>query len=118
MKTVYTCFCTDIIHEGHLNIIQYAKKYGKVIVGVMSDEAMLHYNRFPTISFEERVQMVKGMEDVSKVVIQNDIMYDKILCEIKPNYVIHGDNWKQGPESAIRENVDRKSTRLNSSHQQ
>lgn len=105
MKTVYTCFCTDIIHEGHLNIIQYAKKYGKVIVGVMSDEAMLHYNRFPTISFEERVQMVKGMEDVSKVVIQNDIMYDKILCEIKPNYVIHGDNWKEGPESAIRENV-------------
>ena len=55
MKTVYTCFCTDVIHEGHLNIIHEAAKYGMVIVGVLSDEAMIRFNRFPTVSFAERM---------------------------------------------------------------
>ena len=53
-KTIYTCFCTDVIHAGHLNIIQEAQKYGEVIAGVLTDEAMIRFNRFPTISFEER----------------------------------------------------------------
>ena len=52
MKIAYTCFTTDIIHEGHLNIINKAKKYGEVVVGVLSDEAMVKFDRFPTISFE------------------------------------------------------------------
>ncbi len=105
MKTVYTCFCTDIIHEGHLNIIAEAKKYGKVIVGVLCDSEMVRFNRFPTVSFEERVNQVKNIEGVDEVLIQNTIMYDKIISEIMPNYVIHGDNWRNGPESAIRDNV-------------
>ncbi len=105
MKTVYTCFCTDIIHEGHLNIISEAKKYGKVIVGVLCDSEMVRFNRFPTISFEERVNQVKGIEGVDEVIIQNTIMYDSVIEAIKPDYVIHGDNWKNGPESAIRDNV-------------
>lgn len=105
MKKVYTCFCTDVIHEGHLNIIREAKKYGEVIVGVLDDPAMIRFNRFPTVSFEERLEMVKAIEDVDSVVIQKEIMYDNILNELKPDYVIHGDNWKQGPEQAIRENV-------------
>ena len=52
MKKVYTCFCTDIIHEGHINLIRQAEKYGQVIVGVLSDEAMVRFNRFPLVSFE------------------------------------------------------------------
>ena len=51
MKKVYTCFCTSIIHEGHLNIINEARKRGEVIVGVLSDEAMVRFNKFPTVSF-------------------------------------------------------------------
>lgn len=105
MKKVYTCFCTDVIHEGHLNIIREAKKYGEVIVGVLDDPAMIRFNRFPTVSFEERLEMVKAIEGVDSVVIQKEIMYDNILNELKPDYVIHGDNWKRGPEQAIRENV-------------
>lgn len=105
MKTVYTCFCTDIIHEGHLNIIDCAKKYGKVIVGVLSDAAMIRYNRFPTITFEERMELVKNIEGVDEVIIQNDIMYDQIIDKLHPDYIVHGDNWKVGPESAIRNNV-------------
>lgn len=105
MKKVYTCFCTDVIHEGHLNIINHAKKYGEVIVGVLSDAAMLRYNQFPTIGFQERIELVTGIEGVSRVVIQDDVLYDKIIGELKPDFVIHGDNWKDEPMTAIRQNV-------------
>ncbi len=105
MKKVYTCFCTDVIHEGHLNIINEAKKYGEVIVGVLSDEAMVRYNRFPTISFEQRMNMVKQIPGLSEVTVQQEILYDEVLNRIKPDYVIHGDNWQTGPEAVIRENV-------------
>lgn len=105
MKTVYTCFCTDVIHEGHLNIIHEARKYGEVIVGVLSDEAMMRFNRFPTLEFDERLDLVKNIDGVSRVVIQKDVMYDQIINELHPDYVIHGDNWKEGPMKAIRDNV-------------
>lgn len=105
MKTVYVNFCTDLIHEGHLNIISEARKYGRLVVGVLSDEAMVCYNRFPTISFEERVKLFQDIEGVDEVLIQREIMYDRILKELKPDYVLHGDNWKEGPERVIRENV-------------
>lgn len=106
MKKVYTCFCTDVIHEGHMNIIHKAAEYGEVIVGVLSDEAMVRFNRFPTVSFEERIKMVEEIEQVSKVVIQHEIMYDEIINSLHPNYVIHGDNWLEGPMKAIRDNVE------------
>ena len=105
MKTVYTCFCTDIIHEGHLNIIKVAQSYGQVIVGVLNDVSMVRFNRFPTISFEERIHMIESIKGVTRVVVQEDIMYDDILMNLRPDYVIHGDNWKVGPETVIRDNV-------------
>lgn len=105
MKKVYTCFCTDIIHEGHINIINQARKYGELTVGILCDYQMIRYNRFPMVSFQERVAMVEALEGVARVVVQEHIMYDEILEELKPDYVIHGDNWITGPMSAIRENV-------------
>ena len=105
MKTVYTCFCTDMIHDGHLNIIREARKYGEVIIGVLSDEAMVRFNRFPGISFQERCRMIQELDGISQVVVQKDIMYDNIIHELRPDYVIHGDNWKEGPMKAIRDNV-------------
>lgn len=105
MKKVYTCFCTDVIHEGHLNILREASKYGQVYVGVLSDEAMVGFNRFPTISLGERMEIVRETGLVTEVLVQQEITYDAVLEEIKPDYVIHGDNWKEGPEAFIRENV-------------
>ena len=105
MKKVYTCFCTDMIHDGHLNIIREARKYGEVIIGVLSDEAMVRFNRFPGISFQERCRMIQELDGISQVVVQKDIMYDNIIHELRPDYVIHGDNWKKGPTKAIRDNV-------------
>lgn len=106
MKTVYTCFCTDVIHEGHLNIIEEAHKRGKVIVGCLSDEVLIRYNKFPTISQEERVKLYKGIDGVEEVVIQNDMMYEDVITLIQPDYVLHGDNWKEGPEKVIRDRVE------------
>lgn len=105
MKTVYTCFCTDVIHDGHLNIIAEARKRGRVIVGCLSDEASIRYNKFPTISQEERIRLYRSIDGVSEVVIQNDMMYEDVIALIQPDYVLHGDNWKEGPEKVIRDRV-------------
>lgn len=105
MKTVYTCFCTDVIHDGHLNIIKEAKKFGSVTIGALSDKALIRYNKFPTISLDERIKLYESLEGVDRVVVQNSMMYDDVIPELKPDYVVHGDNWANGPESAIRANV-------------
>jgi phosphoenolpyruvate phosphomutase len=106
MKTVYTCFCTDVIHAGHLNIINEARKLGRVIVGCLSDEASIRYNKFPTISQEDRIKLYRSIEGVEEVVIQNDMLYDDVVTLIKPDYIVHGDNWKDGPEKSIRAHVE------------
>lgn len=105
MKTAYTCFCTDIIHEGHINIIEEARKRGKVIVGALSDRVLIRYNKFPTISQEDRVKLYRGIEGVDEVVIQDDMLYDDVITLIHPDYVVHGDNWKEGAETVIRSHV-------------
>lgn len=103
--TVYTCFCTDVIHEGHINIIKEARKYGRVIVGALSDKALIRYNRFPTVPQEERLKLYRSVEGVDDVVIQDDMRYDDVIALIQPDYVIHGDNWMNGPERTLREHV-------------
>jgi len=107
MKTVYTCFSTDVIHEGHLNIIKEAQKYGRVVVGCLSDKASIRYNRFPTIPENERIELYKTIEGVDSVILQNDMLYDDVIEYLHPDYVIHGDNWKVGAEAAIRSHVEK-----------
>ena len=106
MKTVYTCFCTDVIHDGHLNIIAEARKRGRVIVGCLSDETLIRYNKFPTVSQEDRIKLYRSIEGVEEVVIQNDMRYDDVIALIQPDCVLHGDNWRKGPEKAIRDHVE------------
>lgn len=105
MKTVYTCFCTDVIHEGHMNLLRKAKEYGEVTVGILADEAMVRFNRFPTVSLEKRMEVVRDTGLVAQIIVQREIMYDTVMEELHPDYVIHGDNWMEGPEKAIRQNV-------------
>ncbi len=102
---VYTCFCTDIIHEGHLNLIDVAKEYGDVVVGVLCDSEMVKYNRFPLKSTSERVKLVEEIPDVKKVIIQKKIMYDDVVKEIRPDYIIHGDNWADESMKVIKKNI-------------
>ena len=108
MKTAYTCFCTGVIHEGHLNILREARRCGKVIVGALSDRALIRYNRFPTASQEERLRLYRSLEGVDSVVLQDDMLYEDVLSLIRPDYVVHGDNWRTGPERTIRDQVVKK----------
>ena len=105
MKTVYTCFCTDIIHEGNINILNEAKRLGEVIVGVLCDSEMIRYNRFPVKTTEERVKMIENLEDISEVVVQKSIMYDDVIKSLRPDYIIHGDNLNEPGMKEIRNNI-------------
>lgn len=107
MKTVYTCFCTDVIHQGHLNIIREAQKYGRVVVGCLSEKASIRYNRFPTVPEKERMELYKTLEGVDSIILQNDMLYDDVIEYLKPDYVIHGDNWTKGVEFTIRSHVEK-----------
>ena len=105
MSKVYTCFCTDIIHEGHLNIIREAKKLGDLTVGVLTDSEMVRYNRFPTRTTEERMNMVREIPGVNEVIEQKQIMYDEVIRTLKPDFIVHGDNWGDPAMQAIRDNI-------------
>lgn len=104
-KSVYTLFCTDIIHEGHLNIIKEASRYGDLTVGVLTDSEMVRYNRFPTKTTAERVEMIKELPGVKNVIIQNTIMYDEAIASLRPNYIVHGNNWDEPGMLEIKENI-------------
>lgn len=104
-KKVYTCFCTDVIHEGHLNIIKKAKELGSVTVGVLCDSEMVRYNRFPMKTVEERVAMIKAIPEVDDVIVQNHIMYDEVVETLHPDYIVHGDNWNNSALVAIKNNI-------------
>ena len=108
MKTIYTCFCTDVIHEGHINIINHAKKYGRVVVGALCDKELIRFNKFPTVSIEERVEKYQKIDGVDEVIIQENSMYDDVIEKIRPDYIIHGNNWQSGVASAIRSHVVKK----------
>lgn len=104
-KTVYMCCSTDMIHSGHIAIIKKAANIGKLIVGVLSDEAVASYKRFPLMPEEERKSLFENIAGVNEVVIQKTLSYRDILNELKPNYVVHGDDWKEGFQKPIRDEV-------------
>ncbi len=104
-RTVYMCFSADILHGGHMKIIKKASKLGKLIVGVLSDEAIMSYKRFPIIPFEERKLMFENLASVYKVVKQNRLSYKENIRALKPDYVVHGDEWKDNFQKTIRNEV-------------
>ncbi len=88
-----------------MNILKTAARYGEVYAGVMSDRDMVRFNRFPTVSQERRKEILLETGLVKEILVQEDIMYDMVLKELQPDYVVHGDNWKHSKENIIRENV-------------
>lgn len=104
-RTVYMCFSTDIIHSGHISIIRKAEKLGKLIIGVLSDEAVVSYKRFPLLPFTERKAMFENIVGVYKVVEQKTLSYKDNLDKYRPNYVVHGDDWLSGFQKPIRDEV-------------
>lgn len=105
MKKVYVAMSADLIHVGHLNIINTAKKYGEVIVGILTDEAIASYKRLPYMPFEDRLKIVSNIKGVSKTIPQEKLDYTDNLLKVKPDFVIHGDDWKTGPQKTTRKKV-------------
>lgn len=104
-KIAYVPLAVDILHTGHINIIDTAKKYGNVVVGLLSDRAIAEYKDLPTLDYSERYKIVKSLKDVSKIVKQDTWDYSSILKILKPDFFIHGDDWKKGVQKKTRENV-------------
>lgn len=104
-KTVYVGMSADIIHPGHLNIIKEANKLGRVVVGVLTDEAIASYKRLPYLTYEQRALVVKNLKGVDEVIPQTTLDYSPNLEKIKPDYVVHGDDWKEGVQKETRQKV-------------
>jgi len=104
-KIVYIGMSADLIHHGHLNIISEGKKLGKVIIGLLTDEAIASYKRLPLIAFKERITIVKNLKGVYKVIPQETLDYVPNLKKIKPDFVVHGDDWKSGIQKGVRKKV-------------
>lgn len=104
-RTVYMCFATDIIHGGHIAIIKKAQNLGKLIVGVLSDEAVVSYKRLPLVPASERKALFENVAGVYKVVDQNTLSYKENIEKYRPTYVVHGDDWCTGFQKPIRDEV-------------
>lgn len=105
MDIVYVGMSADIIHPGHLNILKEASKLGRVTVGVLTDKAIASYKRLPYLSYDQRALIVKNLKYVYEVVPQETLDYVPNLLKIRPNYVVHGDDWKRGIQKEIRQRV-------------
>lgn len=105
MKKVYIAIGADILHTGHINVINEGAKYGEVIIGLLSDEAIASYKRLPIFDYEVRKTIFENLKNVSRVVRQETIDYTKNLQKLKPDYVVHGDDWREGAQKLIREKV-------------
>ena len=104
-RTVYMCFSTDMLHSGHIAIIKKAEKLGKLVVGILSDEAVASFKRFPLIPYEDRKTLFENIWGVSRVIKQETLSYRDVLNELKPDIVVHGDDWQEGFQKPIREEV-------------
>ena len=102
MKTVYLSMSTDLIHGGHINMIEKAAELGELTVGVLTDKVVASYKRLPLLTYEERAKIIANIRGVAKVIPQDTLSYKKNLETLKPDYLVHGDNWKEGFQKAIR----------------
>ena len=101
-KIVYMAFSADILHEGHINIINKASKLGKLVVGLLTDEAISSFKNIPFLNYNQRYSIIKNIRKISKVIPQTTLDYTNNLRKLKPNYVVHGDDWKSGVLKSTR----------------
>ena len=104
-KTIYVPLAVDILHSAHINILKKAKKYGKVIVGLLTDSAIAEYKKFPLINYKERYKTLEGIRYIDQIVEQKNWDYSENIKKYKPNFFIHGDDWKTGIQKNQRRKV-------------
>lgn len=104
-KQVYMCFSTDLIHGGHIRMIQRAASLGRLTIGVLTDEAVYTYKRFPLLTFKERCAIISNIKGVSEVVSQSTLSYVDNIRTYRPDIIVHGDDWKTGVQETVRYEV-------------
>lgn len=105
MKKVYIAMSADIIHSGHINIINEGAKLGEVYIGLLTDEAIASYKRLPVLDYESRKKIFENIKGVKEVVPQKTLDYTDNLMALKPDYVVHGDDWRSGVQRNVRQKV-------------
>lgn len=104
-KTVYLAMSADLIHSGHIDIIEQGAKYGDVVVGILTDEVIASYKRAPFFDYKTREKIISNIKQVTNIVKQETLDYTENLLKLKPDYVIHGDDWKTGIQRLVRQRV-------------
>ncbi len=104
-KTVYLCMSTDAIHGGHIRIIERAAALGRLTVGVLADNMVASFKRFPLLSCGERMRVISSIRGVDRVIVQQTLSYRDVLNELRPDYVVHGDDWVDGFQRPIRDEL-------------
>ena len=104
-KIVYVGLSADIMHEGHINILKIANSYGDVVVGLLTDKAIASYKNIPYLDYKKRKVVIENVKYVKKVIPQKTLDYVDNLKFIKPNFVVHGDDWKSGVQKKTRQRV-------------
>ncbi len=105
LPTVYVAMSGDLLHPGHINILKIASQKGKVVVGLLTDEAIASYKRIPVMKWEDRKVVVENIVYVDKVIRQETLDYTNNLKNLKPKFVVHGDDWKTGVQKNVRKKV-------------
>ena len=106
MTKVYIGMSADLVHPGHLNIINHARELGdEIIVGLLTDKAIASYKRLPFMNWEQRKVVVENIKGVSKVVPQETLDYVPNLRALKPDFVVHGDDWRSGVQKETRQRI-------------
>ena len=103
--SVYVGMSADIIHPGHMNILKTASEYGQVTVGLLTDKAIASYKKIPLMTYEERFRVIEGIKYVDNIVMQETLDYSDNLRDLKPKYVVHGDDWTTGIQKETRKKV-------------
>ena len=104
-RTVYMSFATDVLHSGHIALIKKAARLGKLIIGVLTDEAVASYKRYPLVPFAERKALFANLAGVYRVVAQDELSYKNNIEKYQPTYVVHGDDWCEGFQKPVRDEV-------------
>jgi phosphoenolpyruvate mutase len=101
-KKIYVGMSADLLHHGHLNLLKQAKKYGDIIIGLLTDKAIASYKRLPFLNYNDRLMLLKNIKGIKEIIPQDTLDYTKNLKLLKPEFVIHGDDWKKGIQKKIR----------------
>ena len=105
MKKVFMSLSTDVIHGGHIRMIENASQLGELTIGVLNDQVVASYKRFPLLSCKERMKIAASLQGVAHVIEQDEMSYRKVIRDLKPDYIVHGDDWRSGLQQPIREEV-------------